>query len=275
MDHRPFDAVPPTEARWVTRQTDHDNWSDLDAESRAFLTQTLGPSHDFDQAAAELSSIAGFATSSDFTPGPGLDELLATTIQAGASDLHLAAHQPPHIRVQGVLRPVSGTHSLSVKDLESMLVSRLDVDQKRQLSERGDLEVGLGVGHHRFRAAIFRQSNSLAAALRLIPSTTPDLERLGLPRAFRSFAEHSSGLVLVTGRTGSGKSTTLAAGIEYINATRPAHIITIEDPIEYRYTPKQAVIQQRGGRRRHGVVRNGAAPCAAPGPRRHPARGTP
>ncbi len=240
-----MDARGSTEAARVTRHTEHDNWSDLDEESRDFLSRTLGSTNDFGEAAEDLSSIVGLTQASNTTLGPGLDELLTTTVQAGASDLHLAARQPPHVRVQGVLRPVSGTPPLTKQDLETMLVSRLDAEQRQQLVARGDLEVALSVGRHRFRAAIFRQSDSLAAALRLIPSTTPDLDRLGLPSAFRRFAEHASGLVLVTGRTGSGKSTTLAAGIEFINATRPAHIITIEDPIEYRYTPKQAVIQQR------------------------------
>ncbi len=224
-----------------------DDWLGLDDESRAFLTATLG--------ATELSHLPSAVAASDGAPdrsplpeavaGVALGDLLAATVQSRASDLHLAAGQPPHVRIQGVLRPLAGIAPLSPLQIDAMLVSQLDLDQQQHLRTYGDLELALTAGPHRFRVAIFRQSSSLAAAMRLIPSTTPDLDQLGLPPAVRNFADHSSGLVLVTGRTGSGKSTTLAAAIEHINRTRSAHIITIEDPVEYRYTPKRSVIQQR------------------------------
>ncbi len=227
--------------------TSNDEWYGLDEESRAFLSETLGtttaPSTSPTTPDAQLPT-----SGSPLAPksaGAGLDELLVATVDAQASDLHLAAGQPPHIRVQGELRPIAGVGPTGPKQLEAMLLAHLDAEQRQTLLRRGDLELALSSGNRRFRAALFRQSGSLAAAMRLIPSNKPSLDQLGLPPAVRAFADHHSGLVLVTGRTGSGKSTTLAAAIEHINQTRAAHIITIEDPIEYRYTPSRSVIQQR------------------------------
>lgn len=229
----------------------NDEWYGLDEESRAFLSETLG-STGVATAAPPAGSVAlGDQLPSSGSPlapidaAAGLEELLIATVDARASDLHLAAGQPPHIRVQGELRPVAGATPIGPKQLEAMLFAHLDADQRQMLLRRGDLELALSSGSRRFRAALFQQSGSLAAAMRLIPSNQPNLDQLGLPPAVRSFADQHSGLVLVTGRTGSGKSTTLAAAIEHINQTRAAHIITIEDPIEYRYTPAKAVIQQR------------------------------
>jgi twitching motility protein PilT len=133
--------------------------------------------------------------------------------------------------------------------VEAVLVDLLDPAQRAALDASGDLDAGFGAtiagAERRFRAGVFRETNGLAAAIRIVPPTIPPLADLGLPRVIERFVDLDAGLVLVTGPTGSGKSTTLAAMVEEINRTRPAHIVTIEDPIEYRYTPKEAMIHQR------------------------------
>ena len=178
-----------------------------------------------------------------------LISLLDAAVNAEASDLHLSADLPPHLRVNGVLRPLAGAGSFTAAELASILDEVLTVEQRNELTTAGDLDCGFTVlgddGPQRFRASVFRQSGTVAAAIRIVPSQIPTMDSLGLPPRVRGFVEQASGLVLVTGPTGSGKSTTLAAMIDEVNRSRVAHIVTVEDPIEYRYTPSLSVIQQR------------------------------
>ncbi len=205
------------------------DWNDLDDDSRDFL--------------------AGALMEGDTQGGDRLGELLDAAVSAGASDLHLSAGHAPHIRVSGDLRPLAGSELFSERELNEILTGALSVDQRATLESAGDLDTALSLGAsgdgRRFRASFFRQSGSLAAAIRVVPSRIPALADLGLPPLVDQFAQLRSGLVLVTGPTGSGKSTTLASMIEQINQTRSAHIITIEDPVEYRYSPVMSVVQQR------------------------------
>jgi len=215
------------------------DWRTLDDDGRAFLAQAL----------------ASHAPPPNDTP-PGevtgqLAELLRRAMAAGASDLHLSAGCRPHLRVRGVLRPMDSSPVLDAATVHELANGPLGPEQRRQLATTGDLDTSLTLGDgdggaaQRFRANLFRQSGALAAAIRIVPGTIPSLESLGLPPRVSRFADLGSGLVLVTGPTGSGKSTTLAALIEQVNRSRPAHIVTIEDPVEYRYTPDRALIQQR------------------------------
>ncbi len=207
-----------------------EDWQTLDDDGRAFLADALSG-----------------------TAGPSDDrlwELLDAALAAEASDLHVSVDTVPHIRVRGELRPLAGTSPLTAADLATMLNAPLTVDQRHTLAASGDLDTALDFGGgtkepRRFRASIFRQSGSLAAAIRLVPNVIPALTDLGLPDVVRRFTALTSGLVLVTGPTGSGKSTTLASMIQEINLSTASHIVTIEDPVEYRYHPGLSVIQQR------------------------------
>jgi twitching motility protein PilT len=174
------------------------------------------------------------------------DELLTAAGQAGGSDIHLRAGHAPLVRVGGALERWTTVAPLSAADLEIIAERLLPPARRAQLDKQLDVDVAWqapGVG--RCRASIFRQRGTLALSLRLIPDTVPSLETLGLPPAVAKLADEHRGLVLVTGVTGSGKSTTLAALVDRINATRRVHILTIEDPIEFVHTDREAVITQR------------------------------
>lgn len=221
-----------------------DLWAGLDDEGRAFLSETLGELGELRES-GEPS-----ATGPPVPATQPIGALLGTAARSGASDVHLARNMAPHVRIGGQLRPLADTDPLDQASLDRMLLDLLDSEQQHQLRSTGDLDVGFelsieGTGVQRFRASLFRQSGGLAAAFRLIPDRIPDLATLGLPAVVGSFAEINSGLVLVTGQTGSGKSTTLASMISAINGQRTAHIVTIEDPIEYRHPVGRCVIQQR------------------------------
>lgn len=228
------------------------DWRSLDDDGRAFLAQALAsPAAPSDDGPGRRSAPPPVPT--DGAPGEvtgRLAELLQVAMAAGASDLHLSAGCRPHLRVRGILRPLEGVPVLDAAAVHDLVNGPLGTDQRRQLAATGDLDTSLTLGGgggaaQRFRANLFRQSGALAAAIRIVPGAIPSLESLGLPPRVARFADLGSGLVLVTGPTGSGKSTTLAALIEQVNRSRPAHIVTIEDPVEYRYTPDRALIQQR------------------------------
>lgn len=230
------------------------DWRTLDDDGRAFLARALASSGLADPTSSPDPG-PGADPDPGADPGPGevggwLAELLQAAVAAGASDLHLSAGCRPYLRRGGILRPLDGAPALDAATVRDLVTGPLAADQRHQLAATGDLDTSLtlggdGLGAQRFRANLFRQSGALAAAIRIVPSRIPSLESLGLPARIARFADLSSGLVLVTGPTGSGKSTTLAALIEQVNRSRPAHIVTIEDPVEYRYTPDQALIQQR------------------------------
>jgi len=175
-----------------------------------------------------------------------IELLLEAVIKQKASDLHLQVGLPPVLRVDGALKPIQGLPNLSEEQVESLVFAILDDDQKEILLKDKEFDFSFAFGDlGRFRVNAFHERGNLAAALRLIPNEILTIEQLGLPKIVNSFADYPRGLVLITGPTGSGKSTTLAAIIDRINNERPDHIITIEDPIEFTHKSKKAVVVQR------------------------------
>jgi twitching motility protein PilT len=174
-----------------------------------------------------------------------LDNLLRLMTSKGASDLHLKPTRPPLLRINGRLMPVE-SEPLRPADIESMLLAILTPPQKAKLEERLAVDIGYGVsGLARFRGNIYMQRGTLAASFRRIPYEVQKMEELELPESLLDFCKMNQGLVLVTGPTGSGKSTTLAAFIHYVSRNRPVHVITIEDPMEFLFTDDVASISQR------------------------------
>lgn len=175
-----------------------------------------------------------------------IESLLEQVIGAKASDLHLQVSLPPMLRVDGRLNPIAGTPVLTEELVENLVFSILDDDQKQVLLKDKEFDFSFAFGDlGRFRVNAFHERGNLAAALRLIPNQLLSAEQLGLPAVVNSFADYPRGLVLVTGPTGSGKSTTLAALVDKINSERATHIITIEDPIEFTHKSKKSVVVQR------------------------------
>jgi twitching motility protein PilT len=174
-----------------------------------------------------------------------LDTLLKLMTSRGASDLHLKPTRPPLLRINGRLLPVE-SEPLRPVDIESMLMSVLTPPQKLKLEERLSVDIGHGVsGLARFRGNIYWQRGTLAASFRRIPFEIQPVDSLELPDTLLDFCKLNQGLVLVTGPTGSGKSTTLAALVRHITETRAVHVITIEDPMEFLFTDNMASISQR------------------------------
>ena len=164
----------------------------------------------------------------------------------GASDLHLRAGSFPVIRVHGELRPLSGASRMSQDETLEMAFSMMSNRQKQHFKEVYEVDIGYGVtGLGRFRVNIFQQRNSIGIVARVISDAIRDFTELGLPPILTSIADEQRGLILVTGTTGSGKSTTLAAVVDHINQTRNSHIVTIEDPIEFLHKDKRSYITQR------------------------------
>lgn len=177
---------------------------------------------------------------------PRIEVLLEEVVKKKASDLHLQVGLPPMLRVDGKLMPINGADLLNDEAVETLIFAILDDDQKQILLKDKEFDFSFAFGDlGRFRVNAFHERGNLAAALRLIPNEILTIEQLGLPPIVNKFAELPRGLVLVTGPTGSGKSTTLAGMIHKINMERAEHIITIEDPIEYTHRSKRSVIVQR------------------------------
>ena len=177
---------------------------------------------------------------------PRIEILLEEVVKKKASDLHLQVGLPPMLRVDGALAPVQAADVLTEETVETLIFAILDEDQKQILLKDKEFDFSFAFGDlGRFRVNAFHERGNLAAALRLIPSDILTIEQLGLPPVVTKFAEYPRGLVLVTGPTGSGKSTSLAALIHKINMEQSRHIITIEDPIEYTHKSKKSVIVQR------------------------------
>lgn len=175
-----------------------------------------------------------------------IDDLLRMAMSFGASDLHLRAGSFPVIRVNGELRPVSGVNRLSQDETLEMAFSMMSNRQKLHFKDAFEVDIGYGVtGLGRFRVNIFQQRNSIGIVARVISDYVRNFSELGLPPVLNKIAEENRGLVLVTGTTGSGKSTTLAAVIDQINQSRNSHIVTIEDPIEFLHKDKKSYITQR------------------------------
>jgi twitching motility protein PilT len=185
------------------------------------------------------------------TPQPAsaprsIDDLLEQVVLRGASDLHLAVGSEPVIRVNGRLERLQDHARLTPHDTQQMLYRILSTEQQKQFEIKRQIDISYSLpGLARFRVNVYFQRESLGAAFRLIPTELKTLEDLGLPPILREFATKPRGLVLVTGPTGSGKSTTLAAVIDEINRTRADHIMTIEDPIEFLHRHKGCIVNQR------------------------------
>ncbi|MDT5062913.1 MAG: twitching motility protein PilT [Acidobacteriota bacterium] len=175
-----------------------------------------------------------------------IDDLLRIATAHGASDLHLKAGSFPYMRIGGELRPVVDAQTLSQEDTLDMAFSMMSNRQKQRFKEVSEVDIAYGVsGVGRFRANIFQQRGTVGIVLRVIPDNTRSTSALGLPPVIDKIADEQRGLILVTGATGSGKSTTLAAMIDRINATRSGHIVTIEDPIEFLHRDKRSFVTQR------------------------------
>jgi len=176
---------------------------------------------------------------------PTLPELLKTTVDLGGSDLHLTTATPPQVRVNGKLARLE-MGELTPSDTKQLAYSVLTDAQKKRFEEALELDFSFGIkGLARFRCNLFNQRGAVAAVYRLIPERIRSFEELGLPQVLANLADRPRGLVLVTGPTGSGKSTTLASMIDKINVERREHILTIEDPIEYIHPHKNCLVNQR------------------------------
>src|SRR5215813_10622879 len=176
---------------------------------------------------------------------PNLHQLLKAMVEKGASDLHVTTGSPPQLRIDGELVPLK-TPPMTPVETKQLCYSILTDAQKHKFEEENELDLSFGVKDlARFRANVFMQRGSVAAAFRTIPFKILNFQELGLPASVSDFAKRPRGLILVTGPTGSGKSTTLASIIDKINTERHEHIMTIEDPIEYLHPHKNCLVNQR------------------------------
>ena len=199
--------------------------------------------------AVGTSTLTGTAGTSTLTGTAGtstLDTLLRRVVQLGGSDLHLTAGQAPCPRVHGELRPLTDWPVLTPADTEYLTRSAIGEELWKQFEDVQELDTAYALpGVSRFRLNLFRQRGSVGAVFRAIPHRIPALEDLGLPNGVERFAQLARGLVLITGPTGSGKTTTLASLLDVANRTRADHIMTIEDPIEYVHTHQRCLVNQR------------------------------
>jgi twitching motility protein PilT len=175
-----------------------------------------------------------------------INDLLATAVKRGASDLHMKVGSFPMLRIDGTLVPATQEKRLDPLDMENMAGTLLSPEQRAKYDKSQEVDVAYAVpALGRFRCNVFQQRGTIGMVLRVIPSRVPTIDELQLPPVLKKIAEEERGLVLVTGTTGSGKSTSLAAMLNHINHTRASHIMTVEDPIEYLHRDHQAVINQR------------------------------
>ncbi|MGN0396313.1 MAG: type IV pilus twitching motility protein PilT [Coprococcus sp.] len=173
-----------------------------------------------------------------------IERIMSDARDKGCSDIHISVAMPLMYRINGHLAEVIIPYS--AEDINNMILEMLDMEQRERIESGKDVDFAIRTSDgNRQRVNVFRQKGKLAATIRLLNSDIPPLEKLGLPPVLNTMTEKPRGLILVTGPTGSGKSTTLASMIDHINETRPEHIITIEDPIEYTYEKKRALIHQR------------------------------
>ena len=180
------------------------------------------------------------------TPTVKIENLLEECVRRNASDLHIQYGLPPVLRIDGVLTPIAGMPALNEDMVRDLIFATLDEEQQKALVKDREFDYSFAFGDlARFRVNAFHERGKLAAAFRLIPNQIKTINDLGMPSIVESFADFPRGLVLVTGPTGSGKSTTLAALIDKINSERSLHIITIEDPIEFTHKSKRSVVVQR------------------------------
>ena len=174
-----------------------------------------------------------------------LNQLLKAMVEQGGSDLHITTNSPPQIRVDGVLKPLN-MPPMTPTETKQLAYSILTDNQKHRLEENLEIDFSFGIkGLARFRANVFHQRGAIAAAFRQIPYEIRGFRELGLPAVIEKLCEKPRGLILVTGPTGSGKSTTLAAMLDKVNRERHEHIVTIEDPVEYLHSHKKCIVNQR------------------------------
>lgn len=174
-----------------------------------------------------------------------LSTICRAALSVGASDIHIKARQQPFFRVDGELRKAVGAPTLSKEQVAKMAWQVMRPDQRERFKSDPDLDTSFQTSEARFRANIYRSRGSIGMVLRAIPGTVQAIDPLGLPPVLKHLASQQNGLILLTGATGSGKSTTLAALVEEVNRTRHCHILTIEDPIEFTFQSKRATITQR------------------------------
>ncbi len=174
-----------------------------------------------------------------------IDELIGKAIERKASDLHLTAGRAPVLRLDGELAELKEYEILTPRMTQALIEPILPEDRMETLQKEGDVDFAYAAHGNRLRVNVFKQKGSYAAALRVLAQRIPTIDGLRLPPVLKEFAMLQRGLVLVTGPTGSGKSTTLAAMIDYINENRNCHVITVEDPIEYVHAHKKSIINQR------------------------------
>src|SRR6187401_3328255 len=175
-----------------------------------------------------------------------VNDLLKAAVEKGASDLHLKVGSYPMARIHGHLVAVNDEKLLDHEELVEMAASIMSTAQRQKFKDAQEVDLAYSVaGLGRFRCNVFQQRGTIGIVLRVIPVRVMNLDELGLPQVLKKIAAEERGLVLVTGTTGSGKSTTLAAMIDYINANRTAHIITIEDPIEFLIRDRRSIVNQR------------------------------
>jgi twitching motility protein PilT len=179
-------------------------------------------------------------------PIPSLSELLKRMVDMGGSDLHITTNSPPRIRVHGELKPCDDLPAMGPADTKQLAYSILTDAQKHRFEENLELDFSFGIKNiARFRGNLFNQRGAVACVFRVIPFEIKSFEQLNLPNVLRKLCERPRGLILVTGPTGSGKSTTLATMLDLINQTRWEHMITIEDPIEFIHPHKKCLVNQR------------------------------
>jgi len=175
-----------------------------------------------------------------------VNDLLTIAVEKGASDLHLKVGSYPMMRVGGQLMPVSKEKKLDHEDVVAMSTSIMSTQQREKFKDSQEVDLAYSVpGLGRFRCNVFQQRGTVGLVLRVIPMQIRTIDELGLPKVLKTIAEEERGLVLVTGTTGSGKSTTLAAMIDHVNNTREAHVMTVEDPIEFLHRDAKSIINQR------------------------------
>jgi len=175
-----------------------------------------------------------------------IDDLLRTAMERRASDLHLKVGNYPHLRIDGELVPLTDQPRISAEDMLTMAFSMMSARQKQKFKECSEIDMAYGVaGLGRFRVNVFQQRGNVGLVLRVIPTKIRALDELFLPKVVEQICDMPRGLILVTGVTGSGKSTTLAAMVDRVNSTRAEHIITIEDPIEFLHRDKKGYVNQR------------------------------
>src|SRR5213594_1557107 len=175
-----------------------------------------------------------------------IDDLLRRALESKASDLHLKVGNHPYLRIDGLLTPLTDVARITPEEMLSMAFSMMTNRQKQKFKETAELDMAYGVaGLGRFRVNVFQQRGNVGMVLRVIPTKIRTLDELTLPQVLNKVCEEARGLVLVTGTTGSGKTTTLAAMVDHINSTLTDHIITIEDPIEFLHRDKKAFVNQR------------------------------